>query len=420
MSLARHQVLQLEIQPVAQHVAADKEDVLVAAAADDADVALVGAGAAVRAAGHAHAERFVLQPQLLQLRFQSSMMPGNARSASERARPHVGIAGQAMLSFRTSERCSGRGMPCSSSIRSRAGRSAPSRSHSRMSCSGVSRSSGRNRSTMARRAERRRSAPSSLTRPFSMLRPKNHLPSPCGCQPRCRSRPVTSTGAAARAFAEVAGQHLAEFLDAPVVDDVFDAGPLAVGPVAVVAEQLDAPPRPRPPRRRRDIADRLGQVRKRVGVAVRHAHAAADQHVVADDAAVLDDGQQAEVLGVNVDAVVVRRRQAGFELARQIDLAVDRFDLRRSVASFPDTVLAVEPDFVVGAGARRQWAARRAAVACSSSWTPSCRCGAGQAMTLRFTSPQAPSVVSRQSLMPAMVSLRLPLRTPWNWMPWRW
>ena len=42
------------------------------------------------------------------------------------------------------------------------------------------------------------------------------------------------------------------------------------------------------------------------GVAVRHAHAAADEHVVADDLAVLDDGQQAEVLGVDVDAVVVR------------------------------------------------------------------------------------------------------------------
>ena len=86
---------------------------------------------------------------------------------------------------------------------------------------------------------------------------------------------------------------------------------------------------------------------------MRHAHAAADQHVVADDAAVLDDGQQAEVLGVDVDAVVVRQRQAGLELARQVDLAVDR--LRRSaVRRGCRDRLAVEPDFVVGAGARRE------------------------------------------------------------------
>ena len=57
---------------------------------------------------------------------------------------------------------------------------------------------------------------------------------------------------------------------------------------------------------------------------MRHAHAAADQHVVADDRVVLDDGQQAEILGVHVDAVVVGQGQAGLELARQIDLAVDR------------------------------------------------------------------------------------------------
>jgi len=37
--------------------------------------------------------------------------------------------------------------------------------------------------------------------------------------------------------------------------------------------------------------------------------------------------------------------------------------------------------------------------------------GAGGAMTLRSTSPQAPRVVSRQRLMPAMVSLRFFLRS---------
>ncbi len=40
-------------------------------------------------------------------------------------------------------------------------------------------------------------------------------------------------------------------------------------------------------------------------------------------------------------------------------------------------------------------------------------------MTLRSTSPQAPKVVSRVVLMPAMVALRLPLSTPCSWMPCR-
>ena len=40
---------------------------------------------------------------------------------------------------------------------------------------------------------------------------------------------------------------------------------------------------------------------------------------------------------------------------------------------------------------------------------PAWRTGPAGAMTLRSTSPQAPSVLSRQSLMPAMVGLRFAL-----------
>jgi len=39
---------------------------------------------------------------------------------------------------------------------------------------------------------------------------------------------------------------------------------------------------------------------------VGHPHAAADEHVVADKGAILDDGEQSKVLRVNVDAVVFR------------------------------------------------------------------------------------------------------------------
>ena len=186
------QVLQHEVQPVAADVAADVERVLVAAAADDADVALVRPGAAVRAAGHAHADRLAGQAQVGQRPLPARRQ---ARAASARdsviARPHVGIAGQAMLHFCTSDRFSGRGMPCSSSRLSIAGRFAGvdvAQQHVLLRRDADARAE-----PLDDRPQRRCAAadsPSSLIRPFSTLRPRNHLPSPCGCQPWCRSTPV--------------------------------------------------------------------------------------------------------------------------------------------------------------------------------------------------------------------------------------
>src|SRR5947209_2704754 len=65
-----HQVFEGEIEAVAQDMAADKQHELVAAAADDADVALIRTGATVRAAGHAYAEFFVRKIEAAQLAFQ--------------------------------------------------------------------------------------------------------------------------------------------------------------------------------------------------------------------------------------------------------------------------------------------------------------------------------------------------------------
>ena len=149
-------------------------------------------------------------------------------------------------------------------------------------------------------------------------------------------------------------QHVAELLDAPVVDDVLDAGALTVGPVAVVAEQLQHSLGRLQDVAGRDVADRLGAHREGVGVAVRHAHAAADEDVVADDAIVLDDGEQAEVLGIDIDDVVVRQRQPGLELARQIDVAVDRLGVGRVVRRRGRQHLAVEPNLVIRPAARRE------------------------------------------------------------------
>ena len=47
------------------------------------------------------------------------------------------------------------------------------------------------------------------------------------------------------------------------------------------------------------------------------------------------------------------------------------------------------------------------------------RTGAGWAVTLRTTSPQAPSVVIMVWLISAIVAFRSPLMTPWNWIACR-
>src|SRR5579859_5172392 len=66
----RHQIAEHEVQAMPNNVAAYEERVLVAAAADEADLALVGPGAAVGAARHADAKCLILQSQALQLGFQ--------------------------------------------------------------------------------------------------------------------------------------------------------------------------------------------------------------------------------------------------------------------------------------------------------------------------------------------------------------
>src|SRR5438270_4882323 len=63
----RDQILEQEVEPMAQDMAADVNRVFITAAANQTDVALVRPSAAVRATGHPHAELLVLQPQPLQL-----------------------------------------------------------------------------------------------------------------------------------------------------------------------------------------------------------------------------------------------------------------------------------------------------------------------------------------------------------------
>jgi hypothetical protein len=67
---------------------------------------------------------------------------------------------------------------------------------------------------------------------------------------------------------------------------------------------------------------------------------------------VLDEREQAEILGINIDAIVFGERESGLEFARQIDLAIDRLGGGGIVARQMREDLAVEPDVVIGAAAR--------------------------------------------------------------------
>ena len=100
------------------------------------------------------------------------------------------------------------------------------------------------------------------------------------------------------------------------------------------------------------MANRLTDIWKRMLIAVCHAHAAADQHVVADDLLVFDDRQQAKILGVYVNRIIKGKPEARLELARQVDFAIDRLGLRRRFLRVDGG--AVKPNLMVGAGPRRQ------------------------------------------------------------------
>ena len=75
-----------------------------------------------------------------------------------------------------------------------------------------------------------------------------------------------------------------------------------------------------------DVAQRHGQERKRLLGTRGRAQAAADQHVVADELAVLHDRQEPQVVGMNIRAIVFRQGECRLELAGKIGLAVERLD----------------------------------------------------------------------------------------------
>src|SRR5438270_7390516 len=98
----RDEVFQLDVESIAERPPADEDGVLRPAAADDADVALIGPGAAVGAAGHADADGRPPQVETHKFAFQfveharkCALRLGQSQTASRNRR-----AGQAELPHR--------------------------------------------------------------------------------------------------------------------------------------------------------------------------------------------------------------------------------------------------------------------------------------------------------------------------------
>ena len=140
-----------------------------------------------------------------------------------------------------------------------------------------------------------------------------------------------------------------------------------------------------------------------VGPGVAHAHPAAGEHDEPGQLAgeTLAQGRDdADVVRMDVDAVVARPGDADLELARQVGVAVQRFRPGRPRAA-ASAVTARSPsthssqyDGVRGRNRRTSSATTGASTARRSA------CGRGHAITLRTTSPHAASVVSNEPLMP--------------------
>src|SRR5690606_6492982 len=111
---------------------------------------------------------------------------------------------------------------------------------------------------------------------------------------------------------------------AEAVERVFEAGAMAILAIAEIALDAHHDFGELGGLRRGDEAERFGQTRIAVGAAVELAHAAANADIKADQRAVIDNSDEAEILPEHVDVVDRRNGKPDLEFARQIKVAIDR------------------------------------------------------------------------------------------------
>ena len=78
-----------------------------------------------------------------------------------------------------------------------------------------------------------------------------------------------------------------------------------------------------------DEGDRCGEPRIGLGVVVGHPMTAAEQEIVAGEMLAFEQRHDREVVGQDIDRVVLGDRETDLEFARQIALAVERVRLLR-------------------------------------------------------------------------------------------
>ena len=126
--------------------------------------------------------------------------------------------------------------------------------------------------------------------------------------------------------------------------------------------------------------------------------------------------QEAKILGIDVDAVVLGQGQANFEFARQVMGAVDRLGFGRGLGG---QRLAIEPDFVIGTAPGCQMLGqlpRRQLELFPNGMLMAGR-GAGHDVAIDVA---AGTQSGQQAVVDARDGcLRSCLRTPCSWMLWR-
>ena len=113
-----------------------------------------------------------------------------------------------------------------------------------------------------------------------------------------------------------------------------------------------------------DKAEFAGGVGVGFVIAVFDGQAAADQHVESGQPAVFFDGNEVQIVGMQIDVVVRRNNDRGFEFARQVVPAQNGFGRVAAFHGFGQRgvagvfggfdFFAVQPDFGIGAGFRQQ------------------------------------------------------------------
>ena len=215
-------------------------------------------------------------------------------------------------------------------------------------------------------------------------------------------------------LAVIAGEFGAHAVRTIVIDDVFQPRPPPVAAVAMVALEADDGLRGAQQVVRPDEGDGRGQARIGIGPVMRHAQAAADAELIALQHAAFEEGDEAEIVAQHIDRVVaaalVQMGDADLEFPRQIGGAIERLLL---LAGSCDRLL-IQEDLVMRPAARQQGGGEHSRIGQHAGMGGMAdRGGAGHDRAHHIAAGRL--LVSRARLMAAMAGFTFSRNTPWNW-----